>query len=137
MAKIEWDDTLSIGIEAIDEEHKMLIQRLSELAEAVELNQGEMEIAKTLDFMFDYTKFHFESEEKYMARTDYPGLDEQLKLHAEFKKTLQDILDEYQEDGPTRNVTESINVFLMNWLVKHIKGVDHQFAVFLKEKNLT
>ena len=136
MAKIEWDNTLSIGVGVIDEQHKMLIKRLGDLANAVEQNQGEMEIAKTLDFMYDYTSFHFSSEEKHMAETNYPGLEFQQQQHEEFKKTLKNIVDEYQEDGPTRTVVDSINVFLVNWLVKHIKGIDLEFAKYLHDNGL-
>ena len=137
MAKIEWDDSLSIGIELIDEQHKMLIQRLSDLSNAVEMKQGEMEVTKTLDFMIEYTDFHFSSEEKHMAEQNYPGLDEQKRLHEEFKKTLSGIVAEYREDGPTRELTTAVNTLLVNWLINHIKGVDHKFAEFLNDKGLT
>ena len=137
MAKIEWDDSLSIGIELIDEQHKMLIQKLWDLLNAVEKKQGEMEITKTLDFMVDYTDFHFSSEEKHMAEQSYPGLENQQKLHEGFKKTLQEIVTEYREDGPTRELTDSVNTLLVNWLVNHIKGVDMKFAEFLNSKGLS
>ena len=136
MAKIEWDSSLSIGVDVIDEQHKMLVKRLGDLARAVELNKGEMEIVKTLDFMYDYTSFHFSSEEKHMAEAEYPGLEFQKKQHEEFTKTLQKIVDEYREEGPTRVVVESVNIFLMNWLVNHIKGVDLEFAKYLHDKGI-
>ena len=135
MAKIEWDNSLSVGIELIDEQHKMLIQRLNSLSRAVEMMQGEAEITKTLEFMIDYTNFHFSSEEKHMAEQKYPGLDYQQKQHEEFKDTLKRIVEDFEEEGPTRALTTSINTFLVNWLIKHIKGVDMEFGKFLKDKD--
>ncbi len=34
MSKIEWDDSLSVGVDLIDKQHKMLIQKLKDLSEA-------------------------------------------------------------------------------------------------------
>jgi len=135
MAKIEWDNSLSVGIDLIDEQHKMLIQRLNDLSKAVEMMQGEAEIMKTLEFMIDYTNFHFSSEEKHMTEQEYPGLDYQQKQHEEFKDTLKHIVEDFEEEGATRALTTSINTFLFNWLIKHIKGLDLKFGKFLKDKD--
>jgi hemerythrin len=134
MAEIKWDDSLSIGIKLIDEQHRMLIQRLSDLSRAIEMNQGEVKIAKTLDFMVDYTDFHFSAEEKHMMEQNYPGLEYQKQQHSEFKGHLQRLVEDFEEEGPTKALSTSINVFLLNWLIKHIKGVDHKFGEFLNEK---
>ena len=136
MAKIKWHDSLSIGIDLIDEQHKMLIQRLNDLSTAVEMKQGEVEIMRTLEFMIDYTNFHFSSEEEQMADQNYPGLKYQQVQHEEFKDTLNHILEDFEEEGPTRALTTSINTFLINWLIKHIKGLDLKFGQFLKDKDL-
>lgn len=136
MVKIEWDDSLSIGIRLIDEQHMMLIQRLQALVHAVETYQSVNEIVKTLDFLIEYTNFHFSTEEKYMNETNYPGLRHQQMQHEEFKATLRDLTVDFEEDGATRALAESVNTFLMNWLVRHIKAVDVQFGTFLMEKDL-
>ncbi len=136
MAEIEWDNSLSIGVELIDEQHKMLIERLSDLSKAIETSQGEGSIAKLLDFMIDYTDFHFSAEEKHMAEQNYPGLEHQKQQHAEFKDYLKKFVEEFEEEGPTKALSTSINVFLLNWLIKHIKGVDLKFGEFLNEKGL-
>ncbi|MHC4637049.1 MAG: bacteriohemerythrin [Planctomycetota bacterium] len=135
MVQIEWDNSLSVGIDLIDEQHKMLIQRLNDLSKAVEMMQGEAEITKTLEFMIDYTNFHFSSEEEYMAKEKYSGLDDQQKQHEEFKNILKDLVEDFEEEGPTRALTTSINTFLVNWLKQHIKGLDLQFGNFLKDKD--
>ena len=136
MSQIEWKDSLSIGVELIDDEHKMLIQKLRALSDAFNQGQEQNKILKTLDFMIDYTEFHFTDEERVMTATDYPGLDEQKKQHREFRQTLNNILEDYQDEGPTKALAESVNVFLINWLFGHIKGTDQKLGVFLQEKGL-
>ena len=133
MDKIEWDDSLATGIKSIDYEHKMLIERLNAVTEAIEQNQGEGTIAKTLDFLLDYTNFHFSNEEKYITSQDLPGLELQQKEHAQFKENVHQLILDFQEDGASKDISLQIKDFLFVWLVKHIKEVDHQLAQYAKE----
>lgn len=38
------------------------------------------------------------------------------------------------DDGPTDELAKSINVFLLNWLITHIKGTDQRLGTYLNEK---
>lgn len=134
MQKIEWDDKLSVGIDLIDEQHKMLIQRLQDVSEAIELNQGEGTIAKTLDFLVDYTDFHFSEEEKQMAELNYSGLALQQEQHKEFKESLERLEQDFEEDNATKELANHIRTFLFNWLIRHIREVDLEFGKFVKDK---
>ena len=134
MNKIEWDDSLSVGIDEIDEQHKTLLKRLNDLSKAIGMNQGEMEIVKTLDFMSDYTDHHFSAEENHMAEVGYPGLGHQQEQHEEFKGLLKQLEQDFREDGATKELADSIDTFLANWLLKHIKEVDHKFGRFLQQQ---
>jgi len=134
MAKIEWDDSLSVGVDLIDEQHKMLIQKLRDLSDAFEMGREQNKITLTLEFMVDYTDFHFSAEEETMAEHDYPGLKHQEDQHKQFIVTLNNIVEDFKEEGPTKTLATSINVFLHNWLINHIKGVDIKLGQFLTEK---
>ncbi len=134
MPKIEWDDSLKIGVDHIDEQHKMLIQKLKDLSDAFQMGLEQNKMLKTIDFMIDYTGFHFREEEKLMIEHNYPGLETQKKQHREFQNTLNFILEDYQDEGPTKALATSINVFLLNWLVNHIKGLDVQIGKFISDK---
>ena len=91
-------------------------------------------VNRTLDFMIDYTNFHFTTEEKRMIKEKYPRLEYHKTQHQEFVNTLKHLSDDFLEDGATTSLAESVNVFLFNWLVKHIHGVDRAFGRYLKEK---
>ena len=134
MTEIEWDDSLSVGVDLIDEQHKMLIKRIKDLSEAVVSSRGVGQIGKTLGFMIDYTNFHFSTEEKHMTELGYPGFDIHKQLHEEFKTTLNDMVIEFEEDGATAQLGEGVNTYLINWLIKLIKSIDTKFGEFLQEK---
>lgn len=134
MTKIEWDDSLSVGVDLIDEQHKMLIQRIYDLSEAVKSTRGLEKILQTLGFMIDYTEFHFSTEEKHMTELGYPEYDAHKQQHEEFKSTLNHMVEDFEEDGATEALSTSINTFLINWLIKHIKSIDCKFGEFLQER---
>ena len=136
MERIEWNNTLSVGVKLIDEHHKELIQRINGVLKAVEEKQGEREVAKTLNFLFDYTRFHFSAEVKYMELNNYPGLEDHKKRHDDFIDTLETLEKEFEEEGATKLLAGSVKALLMSWLVEHVQNVDQQFGNFLKEKNI-
>lgn len=136
MVKIEWTEGLSTGVEIIDDQHKELLSKMNDISHAIEHNHSPDAISKTLDFMMEYTEYHFDTEDKKMVETEYPRIEYHRKMHNEFVDTLKKMTEEFLEDGATQELAESVNVFLFNWLVKHIKGVDGAFGNYLKEKGI-
>lgn len=136
MEKLAWNESLSVGIPLIDEQHKTWIDRYNALSVAVAQHEAQRQIAETLGFLIDYTNFHTATEEKHMTAHNYPGLAEHLQKHREVLETLNNLVRDFEEEGPTQILADSINIFLGNWLIEHIQQVDHKFGVFIKEKGL-
>lgn len=134
MKKISWDKSLSIGVEEIDRQHQELIEKLDAVTEAVEKNQGEGTIAQTLDFLLDYAVEHFSTEEKFMIKHDYPDLEFQKRQHKEFKESVNQMIEDFEMDGASKEIADHIRDFLFIWLKKHIREVDLPLARFVKEK---
>lgn len=136
MKEITWTNNLSVGIELIDQQHKMLIKHLNDLSQSLESEQGPAKVATTLNFLIDYTNFHFTAEEKHMAVNGYPELENHKKQHEEFKKTLANLEEDLEEEGATRLLADSIDTLLVKWLFEHIRAIDVAFGKFLKEKGV-
>ncbi len=136
MKEITWTKDLSVGIELIDVQHKMLIKHLNDLSQALESGQGAAKIASTLNFLIDYTNFHFTAEEKHMAANDYSELENHKKMHEEFKATLTNLEEELEEEGATQLLADSIDTLLVKWLFEHISTIDVKFGKFLNKKGI-
>jgi hemerythrin len=136
MSNIQWDESLSVGVGLIDEQHRKWIERLNEVESAIKSRRGMQQIVSTLDFLSEYTRFHFSTEEQYMVQTGYPELENHRAKHEELKKTLGNLIEDFKEDGITENISEAVGTFLGNWLKDHIRVVDQVFAAFLKEKKI-
>ncbi|MBI9019903.1 MAG: hemerythrin family protein [Verrucomicrobia bacterium] len=132
MKKIEWVDGLSVGIDLIDDQHKQWIEHYNHAVEAIQAKHEVAQIARSLDFLSDYTETHFATEEQVMTESHYPELEEHKAKHDALRKTLAAMTGEFIEDGATDLLAESVETFLGNWLIKHIKEVDMRFAAFTR-----
>ena len=133
--KIVFDESLYTGNELIDGEHKELIDRVNKLVESCEKGTEKLTAVKTLDFLMDYTEFHFNDEEKLQKETGYDKLDQHHEKHEEFKKAvgeLREMLEE--EEGPTDAFVDAVNKNITEWLVNHIQGWDKALAEFIRTK---
>ena len=137
MKKIQWQDTLSVGIEPIDNQHKQWIQYFNDTAEAVASQQNRTQISKTLGFLMDYTETHFSTEEKYMTGSAYAALKEHKAKHDELRSTLASLVRDFEDEGITARLAEAVDTFLGHWLINHIREVDMKFGAYVKENKIT
>lgn len=131
--KIVFDESLYTGNELIDGEHKELISRVNKLVESCEQGTEKMTAIKTLDFLMDYTEYHFTDEEKLQKEVGYDQLDAHHAKHEEFKKSvgeLREMLEE--EEGPSEAFVTAVNKNITDWLVNHIQKWDKAVADYMK-----
>ena len=130
--KIEFDDTLITQNELIDSQHKELISRIKQFVDSCGESGDKLKAIKMLDYLAEYTEFHFSAEEKLQEEVGYPGLLEHRKKHEEFKKTLHD-LDVFLEEaeGPSDAFVSQVETNVVNWLFTHIKTFDRSVAEFI------
>lgn len=126
---IVFDKNLETGNELIDSQHKELIDRVNKLSASLETSREKNVAINTLDFLMDYTEFHFSAEEKLQEEIGYPGLEAHKALHAGFIKAvgeLHEMLEE--EDGPSDAFVAAVNKNIVEWLLNHIQIEDKKVA---------
>ena len=64
---ITFDDNLITGNKTIDSQHQELIDRIRQFVAACESGDSKIKAIKMLDYLDEYTNFHFQ-EEKYLTR---------------------------------------------------------------------
>jgi hemerythrin len=87
---IEWDSALSLGVEQLDVEHRQLMRRGRQLAQAVRDGRPE-EIRGELRFLHAYLGEHFAHEEEWMAEQGYPGAADHARRHAALLEALSGV----------------------------------------------
>ena len=127
-----FDDSLITGNKMIDTQHKELIDRINKLLILCENEKpAKREAVETLDYLADYTEFHFGEEEKLQEEIGYPGIAEHKKKHEELRQVVKDLYAMLEEqEGPTAAFVESVNENVTNWLYNHIRGFDRSVAEY-------
>lgn len=132
--KVEFDSSLVTGNAMIDEQHKELIGKIDKLLSCCEQNGGKVEAIKMLDYLAEYTDFHFGEEEKLQEEISYPAIEEHKKQHADFKKAVEELHEMLvEEEGPTEAFVAAVNKNVVDWLFDHIKKMDQALAAFVQK----
>ena len=122
-----WNDSLLIGVELIDEQHKELVRRIDQLIDACNRGEGQNEVGETLKFVVSYIKEHFKDEEELQALYVYPDMENHKKLHERFINSTVDLVKELKV-GHTTDFAEKVRRMLMGWLFTHIKNEDQKVS---------
>ena len=129
-----FDDSLKTGNELIDGQHKELIDKINKLVTCCEEGGGKVEAIKMLDYLSDYTDFHFGEEEKLQEEVSYPAIEGHKAKHAEFKKSVEELHEMLvEEEGPTDAFVAAVQKNVVDWLFDHIKNMDQALAAFVQK----
>ncbi len=130
---IVWEDSWSVGIEDIDDDHKKLVLLIQKLFGALISAQGA-EYVKTVFFeLIDYTRYHFEREEEIYEKYNYHELEHHKQLHQDLIQQVLDISKDIISGGQTEQISDEFYEFLKRWLVDHILEEDLKFKTFLEQ----
>lgn len=134
MSLIKWNDSYSVNVVKIDQEHKKLFSMINELTDAMKAGHSKDILGKILDGLISYTASHFQTEEKYFLQVKYPDAVAHKKEHAAFVQKVT----EFKKEFDTGRATVSVNIlqFLSKWLQSHIKGTDQKYSSFFNENGI-
>lgn len=135
MAELVWNEGMSVGIEAIDNDHKKIIELLARLANAHVTQLSEQAIGEIFVELERYVAEHFTREEALLEKIGYSDLIDHKKSHQAFVERIPMLRKEWLESN-SFETTEKINAFLHQWLINHIlvEDMDYVSAVHLHQQ---
>ena len=128
---LRWDETMVLGIAEIDEQHKTIIEKFTELSEAFQAGKGTDEIPEMIAFLNDYAEMHFALEDKYMLKYVYPKIDVQRKEHSEFTHDVRALRERMQREGVSREISIETSGKLIRWIIQHISSHDREMVAYV------
>ncbi|MCK5168846.1 MAG: hemerythrin family protein [Bacteroidales bacterium] len=134
MAFINWDDSLSIKIDSIDEQHKKLIGMINDFYDSIQNRSNNELISQLISSMKNYTIEHFNFEERLFEKYNYSHSKEHNQEHELFIKKVKEL--EQKLNSGTIILSFEITSFLKDWLKKHILVSDIKYAGFLIDKGV-
>jgi hemerythrin len=131
MTLLPWNDRLSVGMESIDAQHRMLVETLNELHHAVMRGAARDVTGMLLHTLLAYTRGHDAAEEAMMAKVNYPELKEHKALHRELLQIIEVHTARF-ERGEIAIGHEFLQ-YLRDWLTHHVQEVDAAYRPWIAE----
>lgn len=125
-----WDESLSVGIDIIDEHHRYLFDLINDLYDVVINKLGAREVARLIKALDAYAKVHFRAEELMMTHYGYEGIHRQKHQHHVFEEKICEFYEELHANPLVAQF--DVLSYLRDWLVKHILVEDIQLRSLLR-----
>lgn len=136
MIYAEFGENLYTGNETIDTQHKELIEKINRLLEVCERGDGRIAALRMLNFLSEYTQFHFREEEQLQQEAGYPGIEQHREKHEELRRTVDELYEMLEEEeGPTDQFVHQVSLNVIEWLYNHIQGFDRSVAEYINIRN--
>ncbi len=129
MGSLQWRPDLSVGIDFIDTGHEKLVELIIEMSGLMRSAQDHHAALEKLDEIIEFTRQHFQLEERLMAESDYAEFDRHKHTH---ETLLSDVVAHRQrlaageQDAPRDTVN-----FLEHWLMDHMLESDKDLGAYL------
>ncbi|MGQ7793657.1 bacteriohemerythrin [Faunimonas sp. B44] len=122
MPLIEWQDRYSVGIEAVDHEHREMIDLINTVHAELLAGTGGHTIASFLGDVLKGISAHFALEERFMREHGYDQLAEHKSEHERLLDALRDIMDSFESDpeGASRLLSRQLD----DWFTVHFATHD-------------
>ena len=134
MALITWNNSLSVNIKSIDNEHKEFIAMLNEFYDNIVLESNKKNISQLLKKMKDYIVYHFSNEEEQLKQHAYPHFETHKKEHENFIKKVNEMEKKFIDGKLILSL--DVVTFLKDWLQNHIMVSDKRYSEFLISKGV-
>lgn len=132
MTLLTWGYACAVGVQAMDDQHEIQMEMLNELRMAGVGGAGRERVGEIMDRLIEYTRMHFESEEKLMEREGFPGLAAHRAEHHQ-------LLAEMQQAEHRLQYGEGVEMhplfcMLRDTYIDHIEGQDREYGLWMNER---
>lgn len=129
-AWLPWDDSLSVGIDTIDEHHRYLFDLINDLFDVVIHKRGARQVARLIKALDAYAKVHFRSEEMMMKHYHFSGITRQEAQHHAYEAKIREFYEELHVNPLVAQF--DVLAYLRDWLIHHIKVEDAKLGELAK-----
>ena len=117
-----WKAEYSVGIEAVDHEHRQLIDLINRLHDELDAPAAKLTVPAFFGDLLKGISAHFALEEKFMRDRGYDGLEPHKGDHERLLDDLREIMDafEHSEDIDRIELAQRLD----SWFSRHFRTHD-------------
>jgi len=122
MALLDWKPEYSVGVEAVDFEHREMIGMINELDEALGVETSPEAIEAFLGDIHAGISAHFALEERAMRVAAYPEYEAHKEDHEDLLDQLRELMDHYAAEPVVGR--KLLQATLGGWFKGHFSSFD-------------
>lgn len=121
MPLLQWKDQYSVGIEAVDHEHKELIELINRLHEKLTAGGEKFSAGAFFGDLYRGISAHFALEERFMRERRYDQLVQHKADHERLLDDIRDMMDEFEKhEVPSAELGGRLDA----WFSRHFETHD-------------
>jgi len=120
MALLQWNDQYSVGIAAVDHEHRELIDLINKLHDELSSHAGKDAIEAFLGDLLKAISAHFALEERFMREHKYDAFVQHKDDHERLLDEIRDIMDDFANNQEIAKLATR----LQSWFARHFETHD-------------
>ena len=131
MAACRWTQAMSVGVPALDSDHRCLVRIISLLEEVEQGAEARSTIETVLETLAMYARYHFAREERLMEACGFPASRFHREEHAAFAGFIHGLrprLAGRADPGLARDLL----IYLTAWLRHHILIQDMAYKPYIR-----
>lgn len=132
MDVIKWRDSFAIGVEAMDIQHKTIIDLINKLYKEIRSEKPGDAALEILEEMAVYAESHLREEEELLETIKYPDSENHFAMHQSYRDALSELRKEVKT-GHEKAAMETYT-FLRQWWTNHIMTEDKKYGEFIDQE---
>ncbi len=131
MALLSWTHASTVGVKAMDDQHGILMDAMNDLRLTLMNGSGKARTNAQLEQLIEFTRKHFQSEERLLEQQNFPDLPAHRIAHQRFLAQVREAVNR-GEDG------ESVRlIYMLRALyLEHIEQFDRPYGQWLNERGV-
>jgi hemerythrin-like metal-binding protein len=96
MGLLHWEKRYSVGIEAVDHEHRELVDLINRLYDEARTRGSKVAVLGFFGDLFKAISAHFALEERFMGERGYDQFAQHKNDHERLLDEIRDIMEDYE-----------------------------------------
>jgi len=122
------------GIQAMDDQHGILLDTLNALRQQLARGQRAVRISDQLMRLAEFTEMHFGCEESLLRRYGFPELDAHCMAHQALMNHIWRAVDSAERGEGVELLRMLASV--RGQYLEHVKGLDREYSEWLNAKGV-
>jgi hemerythrin len=122
MSLLHWEDRYSVGVAAVDHEHRELIELINRLYAEATAQGSKDAIVDFFGDLFKAISSHFALEERLMRQRGYDQLTQHKSDHERLLDELRDLMEDFEASA---RINEKMLAHRLDaWFSRHFESHD-------------